>query len=146
VKSIFFASDWRSWPKFTEEHFNYTLQLYRNLGLNVYVIQQPAVQPFINILGLYKKLSNEGKLTDKALRNLSTTREKYDIQQNQFLEFFVKFNRTRGFSLIRIDDIVCDKSICPMGTSKFPFYFDYYHMTWTGASRLKNKFQTYLTL
>jgi hypothetical protein len=84
VKSIFFASNWREWTEFTEQHFNYTLHLYRQIGVNVYVIQQPPVQPHDDVVGMYKKLLNDGKLTDKNLRKYSVNRTKYDKDQKPF--------------------------------------------------------------
>jgi hypothetical protein len=103
--------------------------------VNVYVIQQPPVQPLNDIAGIYKKLLNDGKLTDKNLKKSSVKRAKYDKEQKPFLEFLGQFKNTRGFSLIRIDDVICDDEICPIGTSKLPFHSDSFHFSWVGAAR-----------
>jgi hypothetical protein len=120
--------------------------MYRDLGVLVYVIQQPSRQPHENVNVLYKKLLNDGQLTDAKLRNLSITRKYHDEYQKPLLDVFARFNRTRGFTVIRIDDVVCDDEVCAIGTSRVPFFTDLWHMSWAGAARLTNKIQGYLAL
>jgi hypothetical protein len=120
--------------------------MYRSIGVNVVVIQQPPYQHEQNIVGLYKKLLNDGQLTDTMLRKYSLSRTEYDKEQKPFFDFFNRFNKTRGFSLIRIDDVICDDAVCLIGTSQKPFYNDRFHLSWVGAAKLVHRTQTYLAL
>ncbi len=131
---------------FTSQNFNNTVQIFSSIGVRVYVIQQAPFQAYNSMTGFYKKLADQGQLTDAKVRSLSVQRTKYIEQQKAFVGYFSKLNNSRDVSVIYIDDIVCDELICPIGTSRLPYYNDDFHMSWVGSRRLKDKLNKYITL
>ncbi len=149
IKQIFISSKWYTWMSWVSEHFNYTLGIYNSLGVDVYVIQSNPFQNATSTLkmsNVYKQLFNSGQLSDAKLLSVSTTRQQYMQQQASFTSYFTRFNRTRGFTVVYIQDFVCDSNICPIGTGLVPFYEDVNHMTWTFSRRLKTLFEKYVSL
>jgi hypothetical protein len=132
--------------QFTAQHFNYTLNMYKSINVHVYVVQQPPAQAIgVVIKDFYKRLLNKNELNDVNIRKWSVTRTKYDEQQKEFNVYFSKFNNTRGVTVIRIEDLVCDAEVCPFGTAAQPFYVDKLHMSSLGAQRLAQRIRKYVS-
>jgi hypothetical protein len=138
---------WSKWGAVTAQRFNHTLSAYRALNVHVYIIQQPPVQNYYapNFMYYYQHLMNIGLLSDDYLRNVSLPRIEYNKQQAEFLEFFSRYNRTRDVTVIRVDDLVCDKDVCLIGTGVAPYFKDTVHMSWIGAERLAHRLKKYVS-
>jgi hypothetical protein len=118
--------------------------------VHVYVIQEPAIQNsdmfYSGVDSFYKQLLNRGELDDATIRKFSLARSKYDAEQTSiFLDLFGHFNNTRGFTLIKVNDFVCDSAFCLIGTGEVPFYHDHHHLTWLGSLRLTELLRKYVS-
>jgi hypothetical protein len=147
IKSIFLAGRWELWLSDIITYFEHTLRVFTSMNVRVYVIQQGPLHsiPSNSVYTVYKIMFGAGKLTNQNLRSVSCTREQYAKQQAGVERFFAKFNATRGFTVIYIDDLICEPDVCLMGTGERPFFTDPVHLTPFASARLKPRLQKYLS-
>jgi hypothetical protein len=147
IKSVYLVGRWDLWFNRNVRYSESTIQLYLSMKVRLYVIQESPSQmiPSYKAINLYKSLLDKGQLTSAHLRRVSCSRYNYVKQQVELEKVFSKFKEIRGLTFINVDDVICDAEVCPVGTGEQPYFADSDHMTPFGASRLKARFQKYLS-
>jgi hypothetical protein len=143
IKSIYLVDSWSRWPKSLADSLNFTINAYLAINVRIYLVQQPPVQS-IHSEQLYQNLVTRKELTLANIRKMSLTRKQYAEQQKEVDAAFAHFINVRGVTLISIDDIVCDKEVCTMGTGTLPYYTDNMHLAKTVALIFKDKLRNYM--
>jgi hypothetical protein len=118
-----------------ERGLRHTVETYRNLGAEVYVITQ-APQQRMNAkdiyYALYQKASNEEQALSLVKRYSIGVgeHEKLQAYNRGVLSSLAAEGRIR---IVNLDALFCDASNCALGTAERPFYLDKDHLSHFGA-------------
>lgn len=113
-----------------------TINAYKELGVEVYVIAQ-APQQLFHVGQLYYSMSGRN-LNDiqavELIRRLSVPLAKHHEFQSYTRNLFAAHAAAGDIKLIDLDSPFCDNSSCMLGTPSRPYYRDHDHLTAIGAN------------
>lgn len=113
-----------------------TIKAYKDLGVEVYVIAQ-VPQQLSHVGQLYYSMSDRNlndTQTTELIRHLSVPLSKHHELQSYSRSLFSALAATGDITLIDVDSLFCDDSICLLGTPNRPYYRDHDHLTTIGSN------------
>ncbi len=110
-----------------EYGLKYTVQKYRNIGVNVYIVEDNPMQ-----IHDIKYVLKKSKPIDAAINKFSVTREEHENNQSYVAKQFKSIGGEM-INIINFDNLLCTDQICPwVNEGKF-LYFDEGHLSVDGA-------------
>ncbi len=113
-----------------------TVKAYRELGVKLYFVHDVPVQ-MVNV-SQFSYFVNKKPLSESAREQIiyskSVPRQSHLALQafsRNVIGLLVDGNTVKGIDL---DPLFCDRSVCLMGKSTYPYYFDKDHLTPSGAN------------
>ncbi len=130
-------SDIKSKEK-SREAFKYglqkTLQEYNKKGVKVVILSDVPQQNY-DPQNIYERVeSSPGNEKNGILNKYSVKIEDYK-KLNKFANNLFESNSSKLY-FYKIDNILCDNNVCPIGTENVSYYFDDDHLSIIGARRL----------
>jgi len=113
----------------------YTIEAYRNIGVNVYIVEQ-IPQQIIDARKLYDHLSIlnlDGNEQNKAIENHSISRSRSNDLQAYNRRIFDQLASKGRARVVNLDDYYCRRDICKIGDRNHTIYFDKDHLSIFGA-------------
>lgn len=113
-----------------------TIEAYRIIGVNVYIMEQ-IPQQTIDARKLYYHLwtfSLTDKEKERFIASQSISRNRSNSLQAYTRKIFEQLASERKVNIVNIDDYYCSLDVCLIGDSNHPIYLDKNHLNRFGAN------------
>jgi len=119
-----------------EQGLNKTIQAYRDLGAEVYIVAQVPQQLRSTKEIYYAMYDSNFSDVKKSefIRKYSVPIYKHSALQSYTRRLFDAYASRNEIKLINLDSIFCDNAICIFGTAKQPYYVDADHLSIFGSN------------
>ena len=127
-----------------QESLRATVEKYRELGVNVFVVAQ-IPQQNLNGASLYSKLYWRNILDKlKVIKSVSVSKAEHLALQAYNRTAIESVRTDTGFTFINLDDLFCDDQKCYIGDDTTSKYLDENHLSINGALSLYDVVKSYM--
>ena len=116
-----------------------TLEMYKDIGVNVHVITEAPLQHYDSDYIYYRSHHEDSDLFRKKLEQYSVSFNDHLKQQNLVLKIFDEHIATGNLYIWNYDSIFCE-DLCLVGNTRQSFYYDDDHLSVSGSMLLEKEF------
>ncbi|MGI1679641.1 MAG: acyltransferase [Cellvibrionaceae bacterium] len=118
-----------------------TIEAYKEAGINVYFVEQVPEQLHPADKVYYHSFEQKDITAEESIQSLSVSREEHEKFQSYVNS---QFSLYPEMNIISLEDIYCNETTCPIGSSTEALYFDNNHVSKLGATKAKEVFEKYV--